>query len=101
MLEDLLGRTSLVGVKTPVSEVIITLTSTHHRVLLLLLNEPLNLSFSCLFRHPFDQNQFENSPWVYILIYLLVISLLDVKAAEDPPGSPWRTTNGLREVFGR
>ncbi|CAL8287296.1 unnamed protein product [Gadus morhua 'NCC'] len=23
-----------------------------------------------------------------------------VKAAEDPPGSPWRTTNGLREVFG-
>ncbi|CAL8241708.1 unnamed protein product [Gadus morhua 'NCC'] len=23
-----------------------------------------------------------------------------VKAAEDPPGSPWRTTIGLREVFG-
>ncbi|CAL8379103.1 unnamed protein product [Arctogadus glacialis] len=28
------------------------------------------------------------------------IRLRDVKAAEDPPGSPWRTTMGLLEVFG-
>ncbi|CAL8276595.1 unnamed protein product [Boreogadus saida] len=29
------------------------------------------------------------------------IRLRDVKAAEDPPGSPWRTAMGLLEVFGR
>ncbi|CAL8277247.1 unnamed protein product [Boreogadus saida] len=28
------------------------------------------------------------------------IRLRDVKAAEDPPGSPWRTAMGLLEVFG-
>jgi hypothetical protein len=40
-------------------------------------------------------------PRFIFLFSLQLISALDVKAAEDPPGSPWRTAMGLLEVFGR